>query len=167
MQENKITTPILAIHPGRRKMGVAVLEGDELLFWGVTGFREKEVRELLDGIKKRVQSLIQIYQPGMLAVERPHATRLKASPALEMIVERISAVAVDSSLYFCLYDALTIRRFLCGQERATRRQMIERIVTRYPHLARYAAPGVSRWQESYWQAMFAAVGVGMVCTNNT
>ena len=162
MQENKITTPVLAIHPGRRKMGVAVLEGNELLYWGVTGFREKDVRELLDGVRNRVQSLIQVYQPGMLAVERPHAARLKASPALEMIVERISAVAVADSLYFCLYDALTIRRHLCGQERATRRQMITQIVARYPHLSRYAAPGVSRWQESYWLPMFAAVGVGLV-----
>ena len=143
-------------------MGVAVLEGDELLYWGVTGFRERDVRMLLDGVKERVLSLIQFYQPGMLAVERPHTTRLKASPALEMIVERISAVAVASSLYFCLYDALTIRRNLCGQERATRRQMIAQVVTRYPHLARYAAPGVSRWQESYWLPMFAAVGVGLV-----
>jgi len=141
-------------------MGVAVLEGDELLFWGVTGFRERGAKTILRAVEKRVQGLVQIYQPEVLAIEKPSKVRLKASPLLGVITERVRKVAEEAGLRFLAYDALLVRKRLCGSTKATRSQMAARIVELYPHLARYQQCS-SQWQEAYWMPMFAAVGVGM------
>ena len=162
MQKEKITTPILAIHPGKRKMGVAVLEGRELLFWGVVGLRERDMGVLLDRVKHRLQALIQTYAPEMVVLEQPNRVRLKRSPALLAITSRISAVALASSLHFRICDSATVRRRLCGQERATRKNLAEHIVARYPHLGRYKDRS-NQWGKSYWLPMFAAVAVGLAC----
>lgn len=158
------TTPhtILALRPGSRHIGIAIFEGAELLFWGVTSFRGLAPHAITAAVEHRLRSLIEIYEPYIIAVENPSNTRMKASPLLRDIVVRISATTLDSLLYYQLYGLPTIKARLCGTMQATRREMIERIVRDYPHLARYTS-GVSKWQESYWCPMFAAVAVGMIC----
>ena len=142
-------------------MGVAVLEADELLFWGVAGFRESDAQALLKTVEKRVRDLVQTYQPEVLAIEQPSKVRLRMSPMLGMITGRVSTVAVEAGLRLLALDARIVREKLCGSVKATRSQMTERIVEQYPHLARYRDYS-SQWQEDYWMPMFAAVGVGVV-----
>jgi len=111
-------------------------------------------------VERRVLGLVQIYQPAVLVIEEPTRVRLAASPALSGIVERIRAIAVGAGLRFVKVNPLTVRERLCGSARATRREVVEQLVERYPHLARYV-DGASQWQKEYWLPMFAAVGVGI------
>ena len=143
-------------------MGVAVLEHDELVFWGVSGFRECDVKPLLDSVERRLGDLILRYQPEVIAIEQPSRARLKASPFLGVMTGQISMAVVEAGLRFLAHDALDVRKRMCGSAKATRAQMAEQIVERFPHLERYQE-GASSWQESYWMPMFAAVGVGVVC----
>lgn len=144
-------------------MGVAVLEGVELLFWGVTGFRGLAGPALLDVLERRLLDLIQTYEPQVLAMEKPTPVRLVASPMLGAITSRISAVAVREGLRVQVCSPDKVRERLCGSEQATYSQIVERIVALYPHLERYRRPR-QKWQEDYWRPMFAAVGV--VSTNS-
>ena len=161
MQGGKTIQTILALRPGRREMGVAVFEGNESVFWGVSGFRERDQEALLDAVERRVKTLVQQYQPEVLAIEQPSKVRLRMSPMLEMITGRVSTVAAEAGLRFLALDALVVREKLCGSSKATRAQMAERIVEQYPHLGRYVQ-GVSYSQRDYWRPMFSAVGVGIV-----
>ena len=145
-------------------MGIAVLRGGELRFWGVTGFRQRNLDDLLQALERRLTRLITIYRPAVLAVENPTLKRLKSSPWLEAVMARISVVAVGSGLRISLCDPVGVRERLCGSAQATRREMAERIIRLYPHLARYHACS-SQWQEFYWMPMFAAVAVGLSCTH--
>ena len=161
MEENKNTTQVLALRPGRREIGVAVLEADELLFWGVAGFRESDAQALLKTVEKRIQDLVLTYQPEVLAIEQPSKVRLRMSPMLGMITGRVSTIAVEAGLRFLALDALVVREKLCGSSKATRARMAERIVELYPHLGRYCRCS-SQLQEDYWRPMFSAVGVATV-----
>ncbi len=87
-----IKTTLLALRPGGREIGVAVLEGQDLLFWGVAGFREYQGEDLLKAVEGRLLALIQTYQPQVLAMEKPAPVRLAASPALGAILGRIRDV---------------------------------------------------------------------------
>lgn len=142
-------------------MGVAVLEGKDLLFWGVAGFREYWGEDLLRAVEGRLLALIQTYEPQVLVMEKPTPARLVASPMLGAITSRISAVAVGEGLQVQICSPDKVRERLCGSEAATYSQMVERIVALYPHLERYRRPR-QKWQEDYWRPMFAAVGVGVV-----
>ena len=162
MPKNKHQTTILAIRPGRREMGIAVLSGKGLRYWGVTRFRQKKQEALLSALDQRLLRLISLYKPTVLAIEKPTPVRLQTSPWLKQITAHTRILARDAALRVYTYDPIQIRKCLCGSARATRSDLAQRIVETYPHLARYNNQ-VSRWQETYWMQMFAAVAVGMVC----
>ena len=145
-------------------MGIAVLEGDELIFWGIAGFRAHAGQKLLTAVERRLRGLVQTYQPMVLAIEEPTAVRLKMSSALAGIVMRIQSVATNAGLRFVTASPEGVRERMCGSERATHAQMAERMVKRFPHLERYGRCSSQR-QEDYWRPMFSAVGVGVcVCS---
>ncbi len=142
-------------------MGVAVFEGDELLFWGVAGFRNLDAHALFDGVERKVLSLLHSYGSTVLAIEKPTPARLKASPSLAAIDARVSKMATSTvRVRHC--EPLSIRKRLCGSARGTRQDLARHIVALYPHLRRYT-DDVSRWQQEYWMPMFAAVAAGLVC----
>ena len=153
---------ILAIRPGNRKMGLAVFEGMDLVFWGVAGLRNIEPEKILDAVEHRLRSLIAIYGPTVIALEKPSITREKTCPLLEDILVRISRTTLDAMLYYQLYSLPTVKEHLCHTRRATRQDMIQKVIASYPHLSRYTGK-VSKWQEAYWMPMFAAVALGMTC----
>lgn len=146
-------------------MGVAVLDGAELLFWGVAGFRGLAGPAFLDTVERRLLDLIQTYEPQVLALEKPTPARLAASPMLGAIMSRISAVAVEQGLQVQSYSPDKVREQLCGSESATHNQLVERIVALYPHLARHRLKE-GCMKEDYWRPMFAAVGVGIVAVQD-
>ena len=143
-------------------MGIAVLEGYELVFWGIMGFRSVSQKALLYAVERRLESLIHIYQPQVLAEEQPSAVRMKASPMLGEIAGRVSSVALASLLCYRIVSPKNVRLRLCGSRKTSRRAMAEYIISQYPHLGRYHRC-VSQWQRSYWMPMFTAVAVGLVC----
>ena len=98
---------------------------------------------------------------AVVAIEEPTEVRLKASPALFGIVARIRAVAEGAGLRFVAVCPAVVRERLCGSARATRREMTEKLVERFPCLGRYQRCS-SRLQEEYWMPMFSAVEVGVV-----
>ncbi len=163
MQNTNTNNTVLSLRPGSRHMGVAVFEGTELIFWGVTGFRGVAPHRVVAAVESRLRNWIELYEPTVIAIENPGTTRLNASPLLRDIVVRISAVTLDESLYYQLYGLPTIKERLCYSAKATRKDMIAHVVKLYPHLERYAKGG-SAWRKAYWLPMFAAVSVGLICT---
>ena len=156
-----IKTTLLALRPGRREIGVAVLEGKDLLFWGVAGFREYRGEDLLKAVEGRLLVLIQTYRPQVLVMEKPAPARLAASPALGAILGRIRAVAARERLQMRLYRPEEVRAGVCENGLATHNQVVDRIVARYPHLERCRL-SKERRREDYWRPMFTAVAVGLV-----
>lgn len=154
-------TTLLALRPGRRELGIAVLEGPDLLFWGVANFRAYQGEELLQAVEGRLRALIQTYQPQVLAAEKPTPTRLAASPALGAVMSRISAVAVREHLRVCLYRPEVVRAGIGATTVVTQAQVVARIVARYPHLERCRLRK-GQGREDYWRPMFTAVAVGLV-----
>lgn len=152
---------ILALRSGKREMGIAVLEGKDLVFWGVAGFRGHR-QKLLETVERRVQGLVRTYQPEVIAIEQPSQLRLAASWSLPSITNCLSVVAEKNGLAFRVYDRWVIREKLFGLAWVNRRELADRLVELYPHLGRYRKCS-SRWQESYWLAMFMAVAVGVAC----
>src|SRR5581483_10816346 len=71
---------ILAIDPGTREMGVAVLDGQQLVYYGVKTIRGRRTpSEVLRRIQKITASLIMRYRPTCLAVEKMFLAQKSAS----------------------------------------------------------------------------------------
>lgn len=143
-------------------MGWAVLEGRELVEWGVLGFRQRDPEKLLHQVHYRLTEHLRRYQPILLALERPANPRLQTSPLLRAITNQIRTVAEREEIPVRGYDLETVRRRLCGMRRATQGQVADSLVAQYPDLRPYREAR-SPWQVAYWRSMFVAVGVGVVC----
>lgn len=154
------TERILAIDPGTRLMGVAILEGRELLYYGVKTIRRpKSPREILSEAARIIQNLIAFYQPTTLAIEKTFFIQKSAS-LLMVLTEEIKATAQKAGLKVYEFVPTTIRKQICKSRKATKRQTADCIASLYPELARYLS-NPTKWEELYYLNLFDAVAVGL------
>ncbi len=156
------SSTILAVDPGTREMGVAVLSDGELLFYGVkTVTDRRNPLIVLDAISRCIRNLLEKYRPANLAIEKMFVTQ-KNSALLVVVAEQVKAVARDAKLPIYEYAPTTVRKRLCQTGRATKRETAEVIAARFPELNRYYHR-TKAWERDYYSNLFDAVAVGVVC----
>lgn len=157
---------ILSIDPGTREIGVAVLEGRELIYYGVKTLREGKLphRVLRQGVKI-VEGLIDDYGPQILVLEKTFYPRSRRSSILHTFCERVKAVAKERGLKVKEFTPKLARGIVCGHK-ATKRECAKALADQYPELEGYLAKGQGyreRQRERYWMNMFDAVALGLAC----
>ena len=153
---------ILAIDPGTRELGFAVLQGETLLYYGVkTVTNRKSPALVLKAITDFIKGLIEKYEPSMLAIEKMFITQ-KNSAMLYVAAEQVKAVAREGKITIWEQSPSAIRKRLCRTGRATKREVAKLIAERYPELARYYNR-TKHWEIEYYANLFDAVAVGLVC----
>jgi crossover junction endodeoxyribonuclease RuvC len=156
------TERILAIDPGTKEIGVAVLENRELIFYGVKTVRDRATAQrILAQIAATTQELITRYDPRYFAIERMFVIQ-KSAALLSVAAEEIKSVAKSNGLPVYEYAPSTVRKFLCQNGAATKRDVASVVATRYPELARHLKTQ-TKWEEKYYANIFDAVAVGLMC----
>ena len=147
---------ILALAPGTRHFGFAVLRDGELVAFGVKCLPPSlQMGALQSRVRKIVGTLRRRHQPAALAIEEPFYVQALTSrvPALVRMLRtwargrglRVTGITPDS-----------VKERFC-KDRKTRAKLVGAMVDRYWFLARYADE--DRLGE-YWQQMFDAVALG-------
>ncbi len=156
------SSTILAIDPGTRELGVAVLRGGELLFYGVkTVTNRKNPQRVLETISGYIRNLLKKYRPTYLAIEKMFVTQ-KNSALLVVAAEQVKATAKEANLPIYEYAPSTVRKRLCQTGRATKRETAEVLAGRFPELKRYYLR-TAAWERDYYSNLFDAVAIGVVC----
>ena len=158
---------ILAIGPGTREMGVAVLEGRSLIYFGVKTLRQGRLphRVLKQG-GRIVKRLIDEYDPQVLALEKTFYEGSKRSSVLHVFCKEMKALAKERGISFFEYPPTVVRMIVCNDERATKKETAKVIVNRFPELSEYLIEPKwysERQKERYWMNMFDAVAVALAC----
>lgn len=152
--------PILAIDPGLRDLGYAVLRGKRLLDSNVLRLRSTPEHQRLSVVREAVETWIRAHRPRTLVVEsipnRP-LDRLAGLPALGRLLRRIARA---HRMKFVTYSAKTARRSVAGNGWAGKREAAEAVVSRYPDLRVYLTQD-RKWKERHWQNMFDAIVLGI------
>ncbi|MEP6912950.1 MAG: crossover junction endodeoxyribonuclease RuvC [bacterium] len=153
---------ILAVDPGTREIGVAVLDGDELIYYAVKTIRERgTAQKVLRQAVAVVVDLIGAYEPDCLAIEKMFVVQ-KSAALLSVLAEEIKSAARGTGLDVYEYAPTTIRKFICQTGKATKSDVAKIVAGRYPELARHLK-AITRWEEKYYANMFDAVAVGLMC----
>jgi Holliday junction resolvasome RuvABC endonuclease subunit len=154
---------ILAVDPGTRHMGIAVLEGTELIYYGVKSFRDKRPADaLIRATRKTLQRLIVAYEPDTLAYEKTFFVQGKASALLHVQEAEIRRVGQGAGLAVVGYAPTRVRHLLCEDGRATKVIVADLLAKRFPELVRHREH--LNWrQQLYWLHMFDALAVGVLC----
>src|SRR5882757_8877927 len=81
---------ILAVEPGVEHAGVAVLEGENLLWYGVKTFSSgKKLSEMRLAIQQHLAAIVEKYQPRVLVVEEPFYAQSLLSDDLVKLAREI------------------------------------------------------------------------------
>ena len=158
---------ILAINPGTREMGVAVLEGGSLIYFGVKSLRQGKLphRVLRQG-GRIVKRLIEEYEPQVLALEKTFYAGSRRSSILHVSCKEIKAVAKERGIKVFEYPPIVVRKIVCQYGASTKKETAKVLANYFPELKEYLVD--PKWysekqRERYWMNLFDAVAVGLAC----
>jgi Holliday junction resolvasome RuvABC endonuclease subunit len=155
----KIDT-LLALDPGLRELGYAILEGSRLLTHGVLPLRSVPKAERLSRIRESFRAWMRGYEPDTLVLEdipkRP-LDHLGGLPALGRSLKRLAS---EFWLEQATYSARAVRQSVVGDGWAGKRETAESVCAVFPDLRVYLTQD-RKWKEAHWQNMFDAVALGL------
>ncbi len=152
---------ILAIDPGTKEMGVAFLEGDTIVYHEVVTIRRKKMpHETLGEGRKVILRLVNDFRPQVLAVEKTFFANNRNAALLNVFGDEIQAIGKRKGLRVVSYAPNTVKKYICGNGRASKEEVARAIIARYPELKVYLTQDRA-WKERYHQNMFDAVAIGL------
>ncbi len=152
---------ILAIDPGTRHMGVALLEDGRLIYRDVKVIKkQKTPHETLGECRKVVLRLVHDLKPHVVVVEKTFFANNRNSALLNVLYDDIKAIARRKGLKVVYYAPSTVKKFICGHGRASKFQVATVMVARFPELKVFLTQDRA-WKELFHQNMFDAVALGV------
>jgi len=148
---------ILALAPGTRHLGVAVLAGRELIYFGVKSFPGKKFAStFLPQVAAALTAVIRRYRPNVLAIEEAYYAQARSSLLLPSLISSLQILGRKHRLHNERILPTEVKRYFCIGK-PTRRRLAEAMSLRYTFLATFLRQHRTR---PYWQQMFDAVGLG-------
>jgi Holliday junction resolvasome RuvABC endonuclease subunit len=158
----KCNTRILAIDPGTRLMGVAFLDDGKLVYHAVKVIaRGRSPQETLQRAKGVIVRLIDDLGPEVIAVEKTFFSRNRNTALLNVLFDEIRAIARKRRLAFVSFAPSTVKKFTCGNGRASKKEVATIVVARFPELKVYLTQDRD-WKERFFQNAFDAIAVGLM-----
>lgn len=155
-------TKTLAIDPGTRHMGIALLEGKKLVYHGVKVIKkQKSPSDTLKEGRRIILRLINDFEPRVLVVEKTFFANNRNSALLNVFFDEIKAIGRRKGLKVMSYAPSTVKKFICGNGRASKAEVAKVIISMFPELKVYLTQDRA-WKEKYHQNMFDAVALGMM-----
>lgn len=154
---------ILAIDPGTKELGIAVLIGSQLAYYAVKTFKQRQVpHAFLAEVSGFIDSLISDYQPTAMAIEKTFLIQ-RDSALLNVAAAEIKHTGRQCGLLVYEYEPMLVKQKICSEtNKPTKRQVADVLTHRFPELAQFLSRP-SKWEQLYWAHVFDAVAVGVVC----
>lgn len=151
---------ILALDPGLRDLGYAVLRGRRLITGGVLGLRQVSRGERLADARRHVRGWVRIHRPSVVVVEKTYRHPVPWLNDLHRLTLYARGLARRGHLGFATYAPQRVRKTVLGNGKATKREVAVIVATRFPALRVYLTQD-RRWKEIYWRNMFDAVALAL------
>ncbi|MFA5942294.1 MAG: crossover junction endodeoxyribonuclease RuvC [Candidatus Paceibacterota bacterium] len=153
---------ILAIDPGTRVIGVALLESDKIIYHDVKMIPKRQSpQEALREGQKIIARLIKDFRPQILAVEKTYFANDRNGELLNTFTTEIGALGRRKGLSVVTYAPNTVRKFVCGNGRAGKEEVARAVALRYPELKVYLTQD-RKWKATYHRNRFDAIALGMM-----
>jgi crossover junction endodeoxyribonuclease RuvC len=152
---------VLAIDPGTRLMGVALIENRKIRYHGVAMIKQHgSPHGTLKEARQTFLRLLEDLKPEILVLEKAFFANNRSASLLNVFVDEMRSIARRRGLPVISFAPSTVKKFICGHGRASKAEVATVIVARYPELRIYMAQD-RVWKEKYHQNMFDAVALGI------
>lgn len=158
----KILARILAIDPGTKYMGVALLDNGALIYSGVKVIHNRRSpHEIIKTCREIILHLINDYRPWALVVEKTFFANNRNSALLNVLFDEIKIIGKRKNLQIICFAPSTVKKAICGNGLASKEDVARVVIAKYPELKVYLTQD-RKWKERFHQNMFDAVALGMV-----
>lgn len=149
---------VLAIDPGCRGFGYAVLEGPKTLVdWGINGTPEDKTAQTC----RKVRRLIKFYSPEILVLEDFAGDGSRRCLRVQLLIGELRRLAASSGVRTAKFSRADIQTAIVGP-RGTKREIALALGHRFPELAPYVPPRRRPWMgEDYRMNAFDAVSLAV------
>jgi len=152
---------IISIDPGTKYCGVSVFQGKEIVVSLVKTLSARgSVGKRREEVKKVFSSLIKDYAPDILVMEKPFFFWSKQSKFLDAMVEEVKGLARKEKMKIYEFSPRTVRKIVCGNGNASKKEAAQIICSLYPELKIYLNQD-RRYKELYWGHAFDSAGLGV------
>lgn len=151
---------ILALDPGLRELGFAVLAGNRLLTSGVRPLRLLPASKRVTEARRLIRGWITAYHPAALVLEQTHHHPVPQLNALDRLAREAKRLGARRRLTVAVYAPQTVRKALAGNGWATKRELAAAIALRFPALRVYLTQD-RKWKERYFLNLFDAVALAV------
>ena len=156
----KAPDTILALDPGLRDLGYAVLRGRRIVTSGVLGLRRVPKDDRLAIARKNVRTWLKTHRPDVVVVEKTYRHPLPWLNQLHQISRSARNLATRRHATFTMYSPQSVRATVAGNGRAKKPEVAVAVANRFPSLRVYLTQD-RRWKERFWQNMFDAVALAL------
>ena len=156
----KTQNTILALDPGLRDLGYAVLRGSRIVAGGVLPLRFLPRKGRSRYARTAVRTWIEAHRPSAVVLERTHRHPVGSLHDLYLLTRAVSRIAHAERIPVATYPAQTVRKSLTGYGWSVKREVAGIIAARYPQLRLYLTQD-KRWKERYWQNYFDAIALAL------
>jgi Holliday junction resolvasome RuvABC endonuclease subunit len=158
MRKNSDT--ILALDPGLRELGYAVVRGRRIVTSGVLGLRRVPKDDRLAIARKNVGAWLTTHRPDVVVVEKTYRHPLPWLNQLHRISRSARNLATRQHAAFAMYSPQSVRATVAGNGRAKKPEVAIAVAHRFPSLRVYLTQD-RRWKERHWQNMFDAIALAL------
>ncbi len=151
---------ILALDPGLRDLGYAVLCGRRLIDSGVQSFRFVPPRSRHSASLRAIKERIDRHRVTAIVLEATPGDHEQNFAALRRLERSIRRLAARRRLRLAVYPAQAVRKGLLGDGWADKYEVAGAVAARYPTLRIFVRQD-RRWKERYFQNMFDALALGL------
>lgn len=151
---------ILAIDPGTREFGYAVLSGRKLIAHGAVSLRRLERGLRLEEACRRIRALAAAHRPRVLVVEKTYRHPVPWLDLLDGITRSVRGIARRRRLRFATYSPQAVRQSVAGNGKARKAEAALAVAHRFPQLRVFLTQD-RRWKEKLWLNMFDAVALAL------
>jgi Holliday junction resolvasome RuvABC endonuclease subunit len=151
---------ILALDPGLRELGYAILSGEQLVTSGVVSLRHLPKKRQLPEALRLVRHWLDLYRPRAVVLERTSPHPRATLNRVHLLAVSVRRMAHRRHLRVTTYSAQIVRKHLVGSGWAGKEEVALALARRYPTLRIYLTQD-RQWKERYWHNMFDALALAL------
>ena len=107
--------------------------------------------------------LLDDFRPDVLVVEKTFLSG-KRTALFNVFADEILSLGKKKGIKVISIAPNTVKKFICGDGCATKEEVAQAIVARFPELKVYLNQN-SKWKMRYHENMFDAVALGLTCAS--
>jgi Holliday junction resolvasome RuvABC endonuclease subunit len=154
------TNTILALDPGLRDLGFAILKRGRLVAYGVRTLRPVSYSARIAEASSLVQTWADAHRPAMLVLEHTHGHPVNWFDAIDRLARSTMRVARKRDIEIARYYPQTVRRLIVGNGNATKQELAGALVLHFRQLRVYLTQD-RKWKERHFGHMFDAVALAL------